>query len=97
MTQKKLLKGGYSSPEKFAADVRLVWKNAQTYNRSDSGIYITADTLSKLFEKKFAKIKKGGAPAAAAATSSAPGSANAKRSVLKMYRIFGVVGGVRDS
>ncbi len=29
-----------------------------TYNRSDSEIYVTAETLSKLFEKKFSKIKK---------------------------------------
>jgi hypothetical protein len=75
--EKKLTKGAYSSPEKFAADVRLVWKNAQTYNRADSGIYQTADALSKLFEKKFGKVKKGGAPAAGPAT---PGSAaGAKR------------------
>jgi len=56
--QKKLESGKYASPDKFAGDVRLVWKNAMTYNRSDSDIYTTAETLSKLFEKKFAKIKK---------------------------------------
>jgi len=56
--QGKLEIGKYSSAEKFASDVRLVWKNAMTYNRSDSDIYMTADLLSKLFEKKFAKIKK---------------------------------------
>jgi len=50
----------YPTPEKFAADVRLVWKNAMTYNRPDSDIYITADKLSKLFERKFAQIKKPG-------------------------------------
>jgi len=56
--QNKLESGKYGTAEKFASDVRLVWKNAMTYNRSDSDIYMTADLLSKLFEKKFAKIKK---------------------------------------
>jgi len=54
----KLLEGKYSSPAAFSADVRLVWKNAMTYNRPDSDIYDTADKLGKLFEKKFATISK---------------------------------------
>eukprot|EP00456_Euglypha_rotunda_P053871 TRINITY_DN4351_c0_g1_i8.p1 TRINITY_DN4351_c0_g1~~TRINITY_DN4351_c0_g1_i8.p1 ORF type:complete len:141 (+),score=36.36 TRINITY_DN4351_c0_g1_i8:122-544(+) len=44
--------------DKFAADVRLVWRNAMVYNRPDSDIYQTAEKLSKLFERKFAKLKK---------------------------------------
>eukprot|EP00823_Brevimastigomonas_motovehiculus_P009365 TRINITY_DN902_c0_g1_i2.p1 TRINITY_DN902_c0_g1~~TRINITY_DN902_c0_g1_i2.p1 ORF type:complete len:215 (-),score=51.29 TRINITY_DN902_c0_g1_i2:319-939(-) len=55
--QKKLQEGKYPSPEKFAADVRLVWKNAMTYNRADSDIYHTAEKLGKLFEKRFNKLK----------------------------------------
>jgi len=49
--------GKYSSVDKFASDMRLVWKNAMTYNRQDSEIYSTAEGLSKLFEKRFIKIK----------------------------------------
>jgi len=49
--------GKYPTPEKFAEDVRLVWSNAMTYNRPDSDIYITAEKLSKIFEKRFGKIK----------------------------------------
>lgn len=65
--EKKLIGNKYKNTEAFAADVRLVWKNAMTYNRADSGIYQTADNLAKLFEKKIVKAKKGGAPAAGAA------------------------------
>jgi hypothetical protein len=74
--QAKMDEGKYPTPEKFAADVRLVWKNAMTYNRPDSEIYITADKLSKLFERKFAKLKKPGAPGAPAG----PGGTKRKRS-----------------
>jgi len=57
--QNKLETGKYqNNAEKFAADVRLVWKNAMTYNRSDSEIYMTADQLRILFEKRFTKLKK---------------------------------------
>jgi len=57
--QEKLVSGKYqNNAEKFAADVRLVWKNAMTYNRSDSEIYMTADQLRILFEKRFTKLKK---------------------------------------
>jgi len=78
---KKLLQNKYTSPEKFAADVRLVWKNAQTYNRSDSGIYAAAEALSKLFEKKFAKIKKSGAtPGSPSENVDEPGSPSASGS-----------------
>jgi Bromodomain/Bromodomain extra-terminal - transcription regulation len=53
------LKGGsYTSPDQFASDVRLVWNNAKTYNRPGSEIYITADALSKAFEKRFSNIKR---------------------------------------
>eukprot|EP00462_Mataza_sp_D1_P023955 CAMPEP_0175139236 /NCGR_PEP_ID=MMETSP0087-20121206/10787_1 /TAXON_ID=136419 /ORGANISM="Unknown Unknown, Strain D1" /LENGTH=226 /DNA_ID=CAMNT_0016422217 /DNA_START=83 /DNA_END=763 /DNA_ORIENTATION=+ len=66
--QERLEGGKYAGSEPFAADVRLVWKNAQKYNRPDSDIYVTADKLSKLFEKRFLKVKKtGGDPNAEAA------------------------------
>ncbi len=56
--QTKLESNKYPSADKFAADVRLVWRNAQTYNQQGSEIYVSAENLSKLFEKKFSKIKK---------------------------------------
>jgi len=56
--QNKLNEGKYPTPEKFCADVRLVWKNAMTYNRPDSEIHKTAEDMSKAFEKKYARIKR---------------------------------------
>lgn len=57
--QNKLEDGKYGSPGDFSKDMRLIWKNAMTYNRPDSDIFETAEKLAKLFEKKFAKIKTG--------------------------------------
>ena len=56
-SQSKLEDGKYGSPSDFAKDMRLIWKNAMTYNRPDSDIFETAEKLAKLFEKKMAKIK----------------------------------------
>lgn len=53
--QDKLLAGRYSSPDDFAADVRLVWTNAQTYNLEGSEIFDISVSLSKFFEGKFSK------------------------------------------
>jgi len=58
--QQNLEAGKYPTPDHFAKDVRLVWKNATTYNRPDSEIYITADKLKKQFEKRFQRISKSG-------------------------------------
>lgn len=58
--QKKLEDGKYSTPNAFATDVRLIWKNAMTYNRSDSGIFDVASKLAKLFERRFQKVRKMG-------------------------------------
>lgn len=55
--ENKLNAGKYANPTVFAHDVRLVWKNAMTYNRADSDIYRTAQNFSKSFEKKFKKLK----------------------------------------
>jgi hypothetical protein len=57
--QTKLEGGDYhNDPDMFAADVRLVWSNAKSYNQPGSGIYLAADRLSKLFEKRFAKLNR---------------------------------------
>jgi len=54
------LEGGdyHNDPDQFATDVRLVWSNSKQYNQPGSGIYLIADKLSKLFEKKFSKISR---------------------------------------
>jgi len=57
--QDKVESGKCTTMDAFANDVRLVWKNAMRYNRPDSDIYITAEKLSKVFDKKFGKVKKG--------------------------------------
>jgi len=56
----KLEDGKYSTPTEFAHDVRLVWSNAQRYNRQESDIFEAAAKLSRSFEKQFDKIKKIG-------------------------------------
>mmetsp|Transcript_317 Transcript_317/g.838 ORF Transcript_317/g.838 Transcript_317/m.838 type:complete len:226 (+) Transcript_317:189-866(+) len=56
--EKRMLEGFYSTANDFAADVRLVWSNAQKYNRPESDIYKMAETLSKFFDKKFTKVTK---------------------------------------
>jgi len=66
------MSGKYKTADQFVADMRLIFRNAMTYNRSDSDIYGAADNLMKQFEKKAAKLKKGGAPAVAGAAA-APG------------------------
>jgi len=63
----KIETGKINTPEVFMADVRLVWKNAMKYNRQDSDIYVTADKLSKIFEKKVVKMKISVPPDASAA------------------------------
>ena len=52
--------------------MRLVWENCQKYNRPDSDLFMTADKLSKLFEKKFIKLKS-------ASSSSSPSSSSSKK------------------
>jgi hypothetical protein len=54
----QLENGKYVTPDAFSKDVRLVWKNATTYNRPDSEIYTTAERLRKLFDKRVAKVTK---------------------------------------
>ncbi|KAA8542157.1 hypothetical protein F0562_023309 [Nyssa sinensis] len=54
----KLLSGEYLSPIGFAADVRLTFSNAMTYNPSGSDVHIMAETLSKYFEVRWKPIEK---------------------------------------
>ncbi|XP_031271767.1 transcription factor GTE10-like isoform X3 [Pistacia vera] len=54
----KLVSGQYSSPLVFAADVRLTFSNAMTYNPPGNDFHIMAGTLSKYFEVRWKAIEK---------------------------------------
>eukprot|EP01121_Diplochlamys_sp_Union-15-3_P010481 TRINITY_DN2944_c1_g2_i1.p1 TRINITY_DN2944_c1_g2~~TRINITY_DN2944_c1_g2_i1.p1 ORF type:complete len:374 (-),score=58.28 TRINITY_DN2944_c1_g2_i1:61-1182(-) len=56
--KENLLSGVYANALNFAEDVRLVWKNALTYNQSGSDICIMAQTMSVFFESKFSKVSE---------------------------------------
>ena len=71
--QSKLEEGRYKDPSAFAADVRLVWDNCLKYNMPNSDLYMTAQKLSSLFDKKFsAKFK----PSSSTTSSSSPSSSS---------------------
>eukprot|EP01114_Cavostelium_apophysatum_P001835 TRINITY_DN11608_c0_g1_i1.p1 TRINITY_DN11608_c0_g1~~TRINITY_DN11608_c0_g1_i1.p1 ORF type:complete len:402 (+),score=134.52 TRINITY_DN11608_c0_g1_i1:327-1532(+) len=50
--------GDYATPEDFAADIRLTFKNALTYNPPDSEVHIMAGSMSRHFEKSFSTMKE---------------------------------------
>ncbi|KAJ8536584.1 hypothetical protein K7X08_034985 [Anisodus acutangulus] len=54
----KLHSGEYLSPLQFAADVRLTFKNAMTYNPPVNDVHIMAQTLNKFFEVRWKPIEK---------------------------------------
>lgn len=54
----KLSSGEYSNPSTFAADVRLTFSNAMTYNPQGHDVYIMAEMLGKYFETGWKQIEK---------------------------------------
>ncbi|GKV05435.1 hypothetical protein SLEP1_g17450 [Rubroshorea leprosula] len=54
----KIVSGQYSSPLGFAADVRLTFSNATTYNPPGNNVHVMAQTLSKFFEVRWKSIEK---------------------------------------
>ncbi|XP_074316551.1 transcription factor GTE10 isoform X2 [Silene latifolia] len=54
----KLASGEYISPVGFAADVRLTFSNAMTYNPPKNDVHIMAQVLSKYFEQRWKSIEK---------------------------------------
>ncbi|KAL8056549.1 hypothetical protein ABFX02_04G126300 [Erythranthe guttata] len=54
----KLASNQYSSPMEFAADVRLTFRNAMTYNPPKHDVHVMADVLSKYFEMRWKVIEK---------------------------------------
>ncbi|CAN6464198.1 unnamed protein product [Victoria cruziana] len=53
-----LASGAYSSPHEFAADVRLTFSNAMTYNPPGNDVHFMADALSKFFEVRWKAVEK---------------------------------------
>ncbi|OEL35923.1 Transcription factor GTE8 [Dichanthelium oligosanthes] len=56
--QKKLESGSYTSPSDFAADVRLTFNNAITYNPRGHAVHDMAIQLNKMFENRWRTIEK---------------------------------------
>lgn len=54
----RLSSGQYPSPHEFAADVRLTFSNAMTYNPPGNDVHFMAETLSKYFEVRWKTIEK---------------------------------------
>ena len=53
-TEKSPGKQEYKSPEEFRDDVRLVWSNCRTYNAVGHAVRTMGDSLSEIWEKKWA-------------------------------------------
>ncbi|XP_022865042.1 transcription factor GTE10-like, partial [Olea europaea var. sylvestris] len=56
--KRKLLRGQYQCPVSFAADVRLTFNNAMTYNPRGSDVYLMAETMNNFFEMRWKPIEK---------------------------------------
>mmetsp|Transcript_35099 Transcript_35099/g.49104 ORF Transcript_35099/g.49104 Transcript_35099/m.49104 type:complete len:226 (-) Transcript_35099:101-778(-) len=56
--ERRIFDSFYATSDEFAEDVRLVWANAQKYNRPESDIYRMSEALSKVFDKKYGKLSK---------------------------------------
>lgn len=56
--KRKIASSEYSSPLNFAADVRLTFSNAMTYNQPGNDVHFMADTLCKFFEVRWKVIEK---------------------------------------
>ena len=54
----KMASGEYTNPADFAADVRLTYSNAVTYNPSTNEVHLMAKALSKFFETRWRTIEK---------------------------------------
>jgi len=52
----------YQSVQEAADDIRLIWTNCKKYNQDGSDFYNLADSFSRRFEDKFAKLKPEEAP-----------------------------------
>ena len=56
--KKKLDSGSYTSPSDFAADVRLTFNNAITYNPRGHAVHDMAIQLNKMFDSRWKTVEK---------------------------------------
>jgi hypothetical protein len=75
----KLDSGSYKNPLDFAADVRLTFNNAMTYNPRGHAVHDVAIHLNKMFESRWRTIKKKLDSAATAAHVEADGADSKRR------------------
>ncbi|EIW65238.1 uncharacterized protein TRAVEDRAFT_68776 [Trametes versicolor FP-101664 SS1] len=72
--RKRISSHYYKNVLDFREDMRLMFKNARTYNQEGSWVYIDADEMEKVFDAAFAKLITGsglpGAPSGTAGGSS---------------------------
>ncbi|KAI0353138.1 hypothetical protein OH77DRAFT_1458548 [Trametes cingulata] len=72
--RKRISSHYYKNVLDFREDMRLMFKNARTYNQEGSWVYIDADEMEKVFDATFAKVINGsglpGAPSGGAGGSS---------------------------
>lgn len=66
----KLLSNQYSTLMEFAADVRLTFKNAMTFNPPKHDVHVMAEMMSKYFEVRWKSIEKKLPPTADESTAS---------------------------
>ncbi|KAL2523534.1 Transcription factor GTE4 [Abeliophyllum distichum] len=53
----RLSQDWYKSPREFAEDVRIVFRNAMTYNPKGQDVHVMAEQLSQIFEERWAMIE----------------------------------------
>ncbi|XP_053413555.1 bromodomain adjacent to zinc finger domain protein 2A isoform X1 [Nycticebus coucang] len=57
--RERLLRGGYTSSEEFAADALLVFDNCQTFNEDDSEVGKAGHIMRRFFESRWEKFYQG--------------------------------------
>ncbi|PNI90225.1 BAZ2A isoform 1 [Pan troglodytes] len=57
--RERLLRGGYTSSEEFAADALLVFDNCQTFNEDDSEVGKAGHTMRRFFESRWEEFYQG--------------------------------------
>lgn len=51
--ERKLVENKYQNRLDFAKDIRLIWKNAMTFNAPNTPVYNMAAEMSQIFEQRF--------------------------------------------
>ncbi|XP_058529832.1 bromodomain adjacent to zinc finger domain protein 2A isoform X1 [Ochotona princeps] len=57
--RERLLRGGYTSSEEFAADALLVFDNCQTFNEDDSEVGKAGHIMRRFFESRWEELYQG--------------------------------------